>query len=221
MSLRGVFATLTLGIALFALWGRRVPAESVDVSFPLRQGTYLIVNGGNIELLNAHLMTLVGERFRAYRGQSFGVDIVRVDGWGRHAAGVQPRDPAAYRIFGDSVFAPCAGHVVAAADGLMDQAVPLVDRTHMAGNHVLLACGDVEVLLGHLQQGSVEVAGGDTVAVGRLLGRVGNTGNTSEPHLHIHAQRVGTASMPLGGQPLPLRLNGRYPARNSRYSTRR
>jgi Peptidase family M23 len=220
-SLRGVLAAFAASTALYAISGRRAPAATMDVAFPLRQGTYLVVNGGSIELLNAHLMTLVGERFRAYRGQSYGVDIVRIDAWGRRATGLQPRDPADYRIFGDSVFAPCAGRVVEVLDGLRDQPVPVVDRAHMAGNHVLLACGTFEILLGHLQQGSVRVGIGSTVGTETLLGRVGNTGNTGEPHLHIHAQRIGTTAMPLGGEPLPIRLNGRYPVRNLRFTERR
>ena len=220
-SLRGALATLAVGTALYAVSGRRAPSETIDLTFPLRQGTYLVVNGGSIEILNAHLMTLSGERFHPYRGQSYGVDIVRIDRWGRRAAGLQPRDPAAYRIFGDSVFAPCAGRVVAVLDGLPDQPVPVVDRAHMAGNHVLLACGTFEVLLGHLQQGSVRVGLGSAVGTNTLLGRVGNTGNTGEPHLHIHAQRAGTTAMPLSGEPLPIRLNGWYPVRNLRFTERR
>lgn len=218
--LRGALALLAAGTALYAASGRRAPAESVAVAFPLRQGTYLVVNGGSNELLNAHLMTLTGQRFRPYRGQSYGVDVVRVDEWGRRATGLQPRDPASYRIFGDSVFAPCAGRVIALLDGLPDQPVPVIDRTHMAGNHVLLACGAVEVLLGHLQQGSVRVGLGSAVTTGTLLGRVGNTGNTGEPHLHIHAQGAGTAAMPLGGEPLPILMDGWYPVRNLRFTER-
>lgn len=215
-AVRGAAATLAVASALYACAGRRAPAGAVDVAFPLRQGTYLVVNGGNAELLNAHLMTLTAERFRAYRGQSHGVDLVRVDRWGRRAHGPRPRDPREYTIFGDSVFAPCAGQVVRAADGLADQPVPRVDRAHMAGNHVLLDCGTAWVLLGHLQEGSVRVRTGETVRAGAPLGRVGNTGNTSEPHLHVHAQRPGTDSMPLGGDPLAIRLDGRYLVRNAR-----
>ncbi len=62
---------------------------------------------------------------------------------------------------------------------------------------------------------------GSTVGTDTLLGRVGNTGNTGEPHLHIHAQRPGTPTMPLSGEPLPIRLNGWYPVRNLRYTSRR
>jgi hypothetical protein len=218
-ALRATAAACAVAATVYALLGRRNPGTTIDLAFPLRQGTYMVANGGGIELLNAHLMTFTGERFAAYRGQSLGVDLVRVDRLGRRAHRLQPRDPAEYSIFGDSVFAPCAGRVVRATGGLDDHPVPEVDRAHMAGNHVLLSCGSAWVLLGHLQTGSVRVAPGDSVHVGTPLGRVGNTGNTSEPHLHIHAQRPGTDVVPLGGEPLPIRLDGRYLARNDRITS--
>jgi murein DD-endopeptidase MepM/ murein hydrolase activator NlpD len=93
---------------------------------------------------------------------------------------------------------------------------PVADREHMAGNHVILECDGIHVVLAHLRKGSTCVAAGDTVAAGALLGEVGNSGNTAEPHLHIHAQRPGTEAEPLSGDPLPIRLDGRSLARNAR-----
>mgnify|MGYP000417146968 CR=1 FL=1 len=71
-------------------------------------------------------------------------------------------------------------------------------------------------LLGHLQPGSVRVHAGADVAVGEWIGSVGNSGNTGEPHLHIHAQGRGTIEAPLGGDPRPIQFNGRFPVRGDR-----
>ena len=155
-------------------------------------------------------------RFHADRGQSYGVDVVKLDEWGFRANGLQPREPTAYDIYGTSVYAPCDGVVLIALDGLPDMQVPQVDREHMAGNHVLLRCKDADVLLGHLKPGSVAVAAGNAVTVRDRIGHVGNTGNTGEPHLHIHAQHRGTLSEPLSGEPLPMRFDGRFLLRNGR-----
>lgn len=212
-----ILTLLTLGLAHQALSGRHPPdGPVVDLAFPLRGGRYSVVNGGSTGLVNAHLMTLTGERYRPYRGQSYGVDLVRLDPWGFRARGLAPKDPAAYAIFGDPVYAPCPGRVIQALDGLPDLRPPQIDREHMAGNHVLLECGDAWVLLGHLRKGSVRVREEESVAQGQEIGRVGNTGNTNEPHLHIHAQRPGTDEAPFGGDPLPIRLDGRYLPRNAR-----
>ncbi|MFE0461586.1 peptidoglycan DD-metalloendopeptidase family protein [Kitasatospora sp. NPDC058965] len=68
------------------------------------------------------------------------------------------------------------------------------------GNHVVLDTGDAVVKLAHLRPGSVTVTVGQHVEAGRLLGEVGNSGNSTEPHLHLHAER--------DGQGLDLRFTG-------------
>ncbi len=204
---------------VIALRSRRVTAAGlVNLAFPLEPGRYLVVNGGSNSSTNAHLETLDARvlRYRAWRGQSYGVDLVAVDAFGLRARGVQPADPRAYRIYGVRVLAPCAGEVVIAVDGLPDMRVPEVDGDHLAGNHVLLRCVDADVLLGHLQRGSVRVRVGERVAMGDWLGAVGNSGNTGEPHLHVHAQGRGPADTPLGGDPRPIQFGGRFPVRGDR-----
>lgn len=212
----GAIAVLLMGIIGVALAGRRLPGEPIDLAFPLRGGTYLVVNGGSQALINAHVGTLEGERFAAYRGQSYGLDLVRINRAGFRVPGLLPADPAAYLIYGDPILAPCQGRVVHAMDGAPDMPPPRADRAHMVGNHVILECGPAWIVLGHMQHGSVAVRPGQVVEAGHLLGRVGNSGNTGEPHLHIHAQRPGSDAAPLDGAPVPVRLDGRYLVRNDR-----
>ena len=203
-----------------ALAGRAQQAgTTVELAFPLKSGTYLVVNGGSNIKVNGHLMTLDASmaRFAPYRGQSYGVDVVKLNEWGFRANGLLPPEPNQYNIYGVAVYAPCAGQVIAAIDGLLDMQVPQTDRQYMAGNHVLLRCNDADVLLGHFKPGSLKVRMGDAVTVGQAVGAVGNTGNTSEPHLHIHAQQRGTVSEPLSGDPLPVRFDGRFLVRNDRF----
>ena len=212
----GALAVLLVGIVGLALAGRRPPGDPVDLTFPLGSGTYLVVNGGSQALTNAHLGTLEGERFAPYRGQSYGVDLVRINRVGLRVPGLLPADPAAYFIYGDPVLAPCRGRVLFAEDGAADMPPPQADRAHMAGNHVILECGSVWIVLGHLQRGSVAVHVGEITELGHVIGLVGNSGNTGEPHLHVHAQRPGSTIAPLSGEPVPIRLGGRYLVRNDR-----
>jgi murein DD-endopeptidase MepM/ murein hydrolase activator NlpD len=53
------------------------------------------------------------------------------------------------------------------------------------GNHVILRSGDIFAGLAHLAPGSVEVAEGQRVSTGDILGRVGHSGNSTSPHLHF------------------------------------
>ena len=198
--------------------GRQLPDTGVvDIPLPLGPGRYLVANGGSSELVNAHMMTLNPdvERFRAYRGQSFGLDIIKIDRLGlRTSGGLLPTDPAAYAIYGEPVFAPCDGVVHASRNDRPDMQVPTMDLDVIEGNHVLLSCADFVVLLAHFQRGSVVVGPGDAVRAGDLLGTVGNSGKTGEPHLHISVQRPGPRSAPLAGDPLAVTIAGRFLVRN-------
>lgn len=194
--------------------GRMAPSSAIDLAMPLEPGTYLVTSGGRTEAVNAHLATLTGERFRPFRGQSYAVDLIGIDALGFHANGIAPRDPKAYVIYGARILAPCAGEVLGATDGLPDMPVPEMDREHLTGNHVLLGCGEQIVVLAHMAPGSVAVSVGQAVETGQLLGRVGNSGNTAEPHLHIHVQKGMPEGMPIGGEPVWFKINAKFLLRN-------
>lgn len=218
----GGFAILGLyaaNDARVALTARNIPlGQSVDLASPLGAGTYLVANGGAGPSVNAHAIFLVQSvaRRKPYWGTGNGVDLVAIDRWGLRADGVMPSDPSRYRIFGRAVIAPCTGSVIVAVDGLPDMMVPKTDAAHLAGNHVILRCGDVDILLGHFHKGSLRVTRGQKLESGEMIALAGNSGNSSEPHLHIHAQRPGTKIAPFSGKPIPIRINGRYLVRNDR-----
>jgi Peptidase family M23 len=219
------FAALVL-LGLFSLYvivqalaGRTPPPGQIaTIASPFPNGTYLVASGGSNDWVNAHVRTLDPSvpRFRLWRGQSYGVDIIKVDALGLRASGWRPAEPDAYLTFGAPLIAPCAGTVVAALDGLPDQRIPQQDPVHKGGNYVMIDCGPFVVALAHLQRGSVRVRPGDDIALGAPIGLMGNSGQSSEPHLHIHAQLGFNPNQPFGGKPMPLSIAGRYLARNGR-----
>jgi hypothetical protein len=118
----------------------------------------------------------------------------------------------AYGCWGTPVLAPAAGAVVRVVDGLPDHppAVPSNDALTPCGNHVALrveATGTVLILC-HLQRGSIAVTDGAAVAEGAVVGRCGNSGNTSEPHIHVHHQRELPPEGVFIGEGLPLYFRG-------------
>ncbi len=207
-----------------ALMGRSQPAvEVVDIANPFGPGRYLVGNGGSNAVVNAHLKTLDASvaRFRPWRGQSYALDFFGLGPWGLRAEGWRPADPAAYAIFGAELRAPCSGTVVASEGGRPDFEVPEQDPVNRLGNHVILHCGEAEIVLAHMRSGSLSVASGDIVAEGERLGEVGNSGASTEPHLHIHAQRpAAKGAPPISGEPLALRIEGRFHVRGDRLSGR-
>jgi hypothetical protein len=205
--------TVTLGLIVlmsgflwFSLRGYRTPDGAVDLASPLR-GTHVVLNGGVSPFTNAH--------FRV-RPQHYAFDILGVNALGARASLFGDRgDLDSYVIYGQSVHSPCGGTIAAAVGDLPDQTPPARDTERLAGNHVLIECLGIEVLIAHLRQHSVRVSVGDRVTVGDLLGEVGNSGNTTEPHLHIHAERGGDPGVILDGRSVPITIEGRFPVRNS------
>lgn len=209
----GFVASLVVAVLFVGLFGSAVsgvspPAPAVTLSAPLRDGVGYVGQGGASTLLNYH---------HGNRAQAYAVDIVGLDVVGRNAHGIQPSDPAAYVIFGRPVYSPCAGAVIESRGDLADLRPPATDRVNPAGNHVVVRCQGtepaVDVTLAHLQQGSVAVGTGAQVIDGQYVGRVGNTGNTTEPHLHVHAVLTGSGT-PLRGLGVPMRFDGRFLIRN-------
>lgn len=200
-----ITAALLAGVAVAGLWGYRVPPDGVALAFPLGPGGYVVGNGGDSPLINGHQT--------AYT-QTYAVDIVGLDAIGNSGGLLAGGRLEAYAIYGTPVLSPCDGVVASIENAMPEVAIGDSDTRNPAGNYVALDCSGVGVLLAHLQPGSVAVEPGERVAVGQMLGRVGNSGNTSEPHLHIHAARNSTQPNLLDGDPVPLLFEGRFLVRN-------
>lgn len=174
--------------------------EPVALHFPLRDGWFMVGQGGDSTLINYH---------NSHPAQRFALDLSAINRFGFRADGILPAELDRYEIFGKPVVSPCDGTVRAARDGLADLTPPLRDRENVTGNHVVITCGMVDVELAHLKRGSVAVKVGDPVSSGQVIGAVGNSGNTTEPHLHIHAVRRAS------GEAVPMMFDERFLVRNA------
>jgi len=100
-----------------------------------------------------------------------------------------PKVPDSYIIYGKPVYAVADGRVVAAVDGRKDSppgSFPEGSLEDADGNHVVLELGDGSfALYAHLKPNSVKVSEGSRVRTGQVLGLVGTSGRSSEPHLHF------------------------------------
>ena len=164
---------------------------------------------------------------------SHALDLLPVDERGRTApiglrALLGTEEPDLFPGFGREVLAPAPGRVVSAVDGAEDHAArrglssvgyALTQRARLregwaalAGNHVVLEIDGPGpercVALCHLQRGSVAVRPGESVRAGGLLGRCGNSGNSTEPHVHL---QVMDAPDPTLARAVPFTLPGGIP----------
>ncbi|MFJ6611315.1 M23 family metallopeptidase [Streptomyces sp. NPDC091289] len=147
-------------------------------------------------------------------GQTYAIDIVADPETGEGEAPARPafrwlwpffRRNRSFPAFGVPLLAVADGTVVRASDGqrdhlsrnsllglvylmLIEGNIRSIAGVHrIIGNHVILDLGDgTYAAYAHARRGSLRVKAGDTVRAGQRLGRVGNSGNTSEPHLHFH-----------------------------------
>ncbi|KPP98022.1 M23 family metallopeptidase [Marinobacter sp. HL-58] len=190
------------------LGARDVDARPVALQWPLAEGQYRVGQGGNSHVMNHHY---------GIDAQHHAIDVVRVGRFGLRTHGVVPSALEDYQIWNSPVTAPCSGEVTNVETGFPDQTPPRSDRDNPAGNFVAIYCADATVVLAHLQDGSVSLEPGDRVQSGDLLGRVGNSGNTSEPHLHMHAVEGRVSQhdeLMWEANGLPMSFDGRYLVRN-------
>jgi Peptidase family M23 len=160
--------------------------EAVQVGPPLRGGNLLDFNGCCAKSSHAREIQEAGGRL--FISQRFAIDFVRLEG-GSSFEG-DPTENESYFIFGDKIIAAAPGRIVATRDGLPENVPPddppIVDLETAFGNYVTQSLGGGRfATYGHLHTGSVRVSVGQRVKRGQVLGLVGNTGNSSEPHLHF------------------------------------
>jgi hypothetical protein len=193
---------------------QQIPDDPVSLTFPLRGGAFYVASGGSRALMNPH-MKVGAPELHKWRGQLWGLDVVELYPPGNRATGLYPTALDRYAIFGTPVYAPCDGTVEAVEETLPDLTPPARDTARKAGNYVMLRCGtEAYVLLAHLKHESVQVGPGDSVSTGARLGRIGNSGNSWEPHLHVSTQdSMGTSTI-LDADPRPMTFDGRFPVRN-------
>ena len=153
-------------------------------------------------------------------GQTFAIDLVFMGEHGpRPAAGARAlRPPEDFPGFGAEILAPAAGRVVAVRDGMRDHRSrssadalrfmklegfmrSAAGARFLIGNRVVLDLGGgVYALLAHLKRSSVRVKRGEAVREGDVIALCGNSGNSSEPHLHfqltVHPREVIAAGVP-------------------------
>lgn len=166
---------------------------SITVRWPLNEKTKVGWGGDTVEANTAHAV---------WASERWAYDLV-----------MEPESTGSnnledYGIYDKEVVAPISGTVVASYDKEDDIAPNTEEFLSMEGNHVYIKIDETGtfLLLNHLKKDSVLVKVGDHVSEGDVIGRVGNSGSTSEPHLHIHHQRQDPTQTiyPIFAEGLPL-----------------
>ncbi|HIY06143.1 MAG TPA: M23 family metallopeptidase [Candidatus Evtepia faecigallinarum] len=201
--LKQIFQQMWGLVVLEHRYGGRLPGPADyrsprQYSLPFR-GAWTVVNGG-VTKETSHSWDIPTQRY-AY-------DFLILDEEGRSFQGDET-DPAAFYCYGQDILAPADGVVAEVLSGQPDSRITKDRKAScqardLRGNHILLDHGQGEFsLLAHLQPDSILVTVGQQVRRGEALARCGNSGNSSEPHLHFQLQQ-GASFTASPGLPIPF-----------------
>ena len=182
---------------------------------PLRGGPWIAIYGADMP--RGHRRVIFAVDGRARIPARFAIDWMKLDDTGHYAQGDASK-VASWYGYGEDVLAVADATVVATRNDFPES--PDVDNVRhaiadAAGNFITLDLGDGRyVTYEHLQPGSVKVRAGEHVRRGEVIGALGYTGDSTGPHLHLHASN---GDAPLAGEGIPFTIDrfeqlGRYPS---------
>ncbi len=150
------------------------------LSLPV-SGRWIVLWGGDTRKLNAH---------HDFPNQRFALDLLGLGEDGKTYKG-SGRNNEDYYAFGRDVLAPSDGVVTDVIEGVRDNDPGSPNQFSALGNAVFIEHRSHEIsVLAHLKLGTVKVRVGENVKRGQPIGVCGNSGNSSEPHLHFHLQNT-------------------------------
>lgn len=167
-----------------------IERNSTKMHLPFK-GAWTVFWGGDTKELNYHVESVA---------QKNAFDIMIFDAKGStHKGNGQANED--YYAFGKELYAPCDGEVVLVVDGVKDNVPGKSNPIYIPGNTVIIKTDKNEfVFFAHFKQHSIVVKQGQKIDTGTLLGLCGNSGNSSEPHLHFHLQNTEDMTVATGAK---------------------
>ena len=177
-----------------------VERNSTKMRLPFK-GEWTVFWGGTTVEDNYHV---------AYNNQKYAYDIV-ITRHGKTFKKDRSKNENFY-AFGKEIFAPSNGTIVHVFRGVKDNVPGEMNATIPHGNTVVLKTTNNEfIVFSHFKENSIKVKRNQEVKQGDLLGLCGNSGNTSEPHLHLSLQNVADRNIATGGKLFfdKIKVNGK------------
>jgi hypothetical protein len=165
------------------------PAAPIAIQSPLRGKNWSAGNGPSNT--SSHRRIIIPVNGQPHIGQRYAIDWIQLGDDGNSFSGDKHKN-SSYHAWDQTVHAVMDGKIVEVKDGIAENvpnsgklAVAMTSDT-VAGNHVVEDLGDGRyAAYAHLRPGTLKVKVGDTVHAGDVIGHLGNSGNSSEPHLHF------------------------------------
>jgi murein DD-endopeptidase MepM/ murein hydrolase activator NlpD len=172
-----------------------VSNESPIVVAPPLRGEWIAGDSINNGPQAAHRRAVLVDNGHAWLAQRYAIDWMQyqtVDGRRTTWRGPEDKNDS-YFCYDQPIYSVADGEVIDMSDGMAEN-VPhsgkhavAIDFNNAAGNHVVVEIAPHRyVLYAHMRPGTVQAKIGDKIGVGQIIGHVGNTGSSAEPHLHLH-----------------------------------
>lgn len=166
-----------------------IERNTTKMILPFKEEWFVFWGGTTVEQ-NYHV---------AYEDQKYAYDILMVKDGASYEG--DPTKNENYYAFGKDIIAPCDAKVIKVINGVKDNVPGELNPEQLTGNTIILQTKAEEYLLfAHLKENSIVVKEGQMVKQGDLLGQCGNSGNTTEAHLHLSLQNAVDMSISTGGK---------------------
>lgn len=183
-------------------------SSPIVISSPLRGDNWWTPNGPANDSIHRRTIIALGPVIAI--PERYAVDWVKLGPDGNSFHG-DPKENRNYHAYRSEIHAVGDGRVVSVLDGIPEN-VPnsptmavTITLANIAGNSVIEDLGGGHyALYAHMIPGTVRVKPGDRVKDAQVLGLLGNSGNSTEPHLHF---QISDSPMALDGEGLPFLLN--------------
>ncbi|MCH9634580.1 MAG: hypothetical protein S4CHLAM7_13330 [Chlamydiae bacterium] len=188
------------------------PKNTIELAFPLQGKNFCVIHGGAHEIINHHQNVCA---------QKYALDITKTDWLGRRAKAWVPKLLDDFFVYESQVVSPCNGKIIKALDCFPDQSLLEMDCENVCGNHIVIFSESHQayIVLAHLKKDTLLVKVGDEVKKEQPLALVGNSGHSSEPHLHIHCSKSNNQDYLYDGEGIPIHFDKKFLVRNQRVST--
>ncbi len=157
----------------------KLARNTTKMIWPFKEKSFVFW-GGETVAQNYHM---------AQEVQQYAYDILMVANGSSHKGDAKKNE--SYFVFGKDIMAPCDAKVVKVIKGVIDNVPGELNPKQLTGNTIVLETSQKEfILFAHLKQNSILVKVGDEVKQGQVMAKCGNSGNSTEAHLHLQLQNV-------------------------------
>ncbi|NLP59340.1 M23 family metallopeptidase [Lutibacter sp. B1] len=185
--MRKILIGLILLQTSFSIFAQ-IERNKTDLILPFN-GEWTVVWGGDSEKFNYHIKN---------KAQKNAFDFIITDKYGKSFKTDRNKNENFY-AFGKKIIAPCNGMIISVIDGIKDNKPSELNPYYAPGNSIILKTENNEFLyFAHLKQNSIKVKQGQKIIKGEILGLCGNSGNSTEPHLHFHIQNQENINNAIG-----------------------